>query len=108
MATRSAGGLWPPAGAGIGDRVAGLALGANDYLTKPFAFAELVARVGSLGRRARPALPPVLEGAGITLNRPQYRAWRDGELLTLSPKEFAVLEVLMRAEGRALAPGAAR
>jgi DNA-binding response OmpR family regulator len=42
----------------------------------------------------------VLERAGITLNRPQYRAWRDGELLTLSPKEFAVLEVLMRAEGR--------
>jgi DNA-binding response OmpR family regulator len=88
------------AAAGIRDRVDGLDLGADDYLTKPFAFAELVARVGSLGRRARPALPPVLERAGITLNRPQYRAWRDGELLTLSPKEFAVLEVLMRAEGR--------
>ena len=88
------------AAAGIRDRVDGLDLGADDYLTKPFAFAELVARVGSLGRRARPALPPVLERAGITLDRPQYRAWRDGELLTLSPKEFAVLEVLMRAEGR--------
>jgi DNA-binding response OmpR family regulator len=88
------------AAAGIRDRVDGLDLGADDYLTKPFAFAELVARVGSLGRRARPALPPVLERAGISLNRPQYRAWRDGELLTLSPKEFAVLEVLMRAEGR--------
>ena len=88
------------AAAGIRDRVDGLDLGADDYLTKPFAFAELVARVGSLGRRARPALPPVLERAGITLNRPQYRAWRDGELLTLSPKEFAVLEVLMRAGGR--------
>jgi len=59
-----------------------------------------VARVGSLGRRARPALPPVLDQAGITLDRPQFRAWRDGELLSLSPKEFAVLEVLMRAEGR--------
>jgi len=88
------------AAAGIRDRVDGLDLGADDYLTKPFAFAELVARVGSLGRRARPALPPVLERAGITLDRPHYRAWRDGELLALSPKEFAVLEVLMRSEGR--------
>ena len=88
------------AAAGIRDRVDGLDLGADDYLTKPFAFAELVARVGSLGRRARPALPPVLEHAGITLDRPHYRAWRDGELLILSPKEFAVLEVLLRAEGR--------
>jgi DNA-binding response OmpR family regulator len=87
------------AAAGIRDRVDGLDLGADDYLTKPFAFAELVARVGSLGRRARPALPPVLERAGIRLDRPQYRAWRDGLLLSLSPKEFAVLEVLMRAEG---------
>jgi len=53
------------AAAGIRDRVDGLDLGVEDYLTKPFAFAELVARVGSLGRRARPALPPVLERAGI-------------------------------------------
>jgi DNA-binding response OmpR family regulator len=90
------------AAAGLRDRVEGLDLGADDYLTKPFAFAELIARVGSLGRRARPALPPVLERAGITLDRPQYRAWRDGELLTLSPKEFAVLEVLMRAGDRVI------
>ena len=88
------------AAAGIRERVVGLDLGADDYLTKPFAFAELVARIGSLGRRARPALPPVLNRAGITLDRPQFRAWRDGELLALSPKEFGVLEVLMRAEGR--------
>jgi DNA-binding response OmpR family regulator len=88
------------AAAGIRDRVDGLDLGADDYLTKPFAFAELAARVGSLGRRARPALPSVLERAGIALDRPRYQAWRDGELLSLSPKEFAVLEVLMRAEGR--------
>ena len=88
------------AAAGIRDRVDGLDLGADDYLSKPFAFAELVARVGALGRRARPALPPVLERAGIRLDRPGHRAWRDGELLPLSPKEFAVLEVLMRAEGR--------
>jgi DNA-binding response OmpR family regulator len=90
------------AAAGLRDRVEGLDLGADDYLTKPFAFAELIARVGSLGRRARPALPPVLERAGITLDRPQYRAWRDGELLTLSPKVFAVLEVLMRAGDRVI------
>jgi DNA-binding response OmpR family regulator len=88
------------AAAGIRDRVEGLDLGADDYLTKPFAFAELVARIGSLGRRARPVLPPVLERAGLRLDRPQFRAWRDGELLELSLKEFAVLEVLMRAEGR--------
>jgi DNA-binding response OmpR family regulator len=88
------------AATGIRDRVDGLDLGADDYLTKPFAFAELVARVGSLGRRARPLFPPVLERAGLRLDRPQFRAWRDGELLLLSPKEFAVLEVLMRAEGR--------
>jgi DNA-binding response OmpR family regulator len=87
------------AAAGIRDRVDGLGLGADDYLTKPFAFAELVARVGSLARRARPAAPPVLERAGIRLDRPQYRAWRNGLMLSLSPKEFTVLEVLMRAEG---------
>jgi DNA-binding response OmpR family regulator len=87
------------AAAGIRDRVDGLDLGADDYLTKPFAFAELVARVNSLSRRARRALPPVLERAGVTLDRPVQRAWRDGLLLALTPKEFAVLEVLMRAEG---------
>src|SRR3984957_2991887 len=87
------------AAAGIRDRVDGLDLGADDYLTKPFAFAELVARVGSLGRRARPALPPVLERTGIRLDLPRRQAFRDGLLLSLTPKEFVVLEVLMRAEG---------
>jgi DNA-binding response OmpR family regulator len=87
------------AAAGIRDRVDGLDLGADDYLTKPFAFAELVARVGSLGRRARPALPPVLDRVGIRLDLPRRQAWREGLLLELTPKEFAVLEVLMRAEG---------
>jgi DNA-binding response OmpR family regulator len=87
------------AAAGIRDRVDGLDLGADDYLTKPFAFAELVARVGSLGRRSRAALPPVLERAGIRIDLPRRQAFRDGLLLPLTPKEFAVLEVLMRAEG---------
>lgn len=88
------------AAAGIRDRVDGLGLGADDYLTKPFAFAELVARVHALARRARPALPPVLDRAGVRLDPLKRFASRDGRPLALSPKEFAVLEVLMRAEGR--------
>ena len=88
----------------VTDRVAGLGLGADDYLTKPFAFAELIARVEALGRRARPALPPLLERAGIVLDRPRHQASRDGRYLALSPKEFAVLEVLLRAEGVVVSP----
>src|ERR1700759_2540812 len=79
-------GLMLPGAAGLRDRGDGLALGADDYLTKPFAFAELVARVGALGRRARPALPPVLTGAGVLLDRPRHQASRDGRHLPLSPK----------------------
>jgi DNA-binding response OmpR family regulator len=87
------------AAAGIRDRVDGLALGADDYLTKPFAFAELAARVQALARRSTPAAPPVLEQDGIVLDVPRHTASRDGALLALSPKEFAVLEVLLRAGG---------
>jgi DNA-binding response OmpR family regulator len=87
------------AAADVTDRVDGLGIGADDYLTKPFAFAELVARVQALGRRARPALPPVFERAGLVLDLPRHQVSRDGRHLSLSPKEFAVLEVLMRAEG---------
>jgi DNA-binding response OmpR family regulator len=87
------------AAADVTDRVAGLRLGADDYLTKPFSFDELVARVQALGRRARPALPPVLERSGVVLDLPRHQVSRDGRHLALSPKEFAVLEVLMRAEG---------
>jgi DNA-binding response OmpR family regulator len=92
------------AAAGIRDRVDGLGLGADDYLTKPFAFAELVARVHALARRARPALPPVLDRAGVELDPAKRFASRDGRPLPLSPKEFAVLEVLLRAEGRVVSP----
>jgi DNA-binding response OmpR family regulator len=88
------------AAAGIRDRVEGLGLGADDYLTKPFAFAELVARLQALGRRSAPALPPVLESDGIVLDVTRHTAARDGLTLSLSPKEYAVLHVLMRAEGR--------
>jgi DNA-binding response OmpR family regulator len=88
------------AAAGIRERVEGLGLGADDYLTKPFAFAELVARLQALGRRSAPALPPVLESDGIVLDVTRHTAARDGLTLSLSPKEYAVLHVLMRAEGR--------
>src|SRR5882757_8342488 len=83
----------------IDDRVEGLNLGADDYLAKPFAFAELVARIQALGRRARAALPPVLRRAGISLDVPRHQVSRDGRFVPLSRKEFAVLEILLRAEG---------
>ena len=88
------------AAAGIRDRVEGLGLGADDYLTKPFAFAELVARLQALSRRSAPALPPVLERDGVTLDTTRHTAARDGLVLNLSPKEFAVLQVLLRAGGQ--------
>jgi len=84
----------------IRDRVEGLGLGADDYLPKPFDFAELVARVRALGRRSVPALPPLLEAAGITLDPNRRVAFRAGRRLDLSPKEFAVLECLLQAQGR--------
>jgi DNA-binding response OmpR family regulator len=83
----------------IRERVTGLGLGADDYLTKPFAFAELVARVQALGRRARPAAPPVLERAGIRLDLHRRTVTRHGRHVALTPKEFAVLAELMRAQG---------
>ncbi|HZN71632.1 MAG TPA: response regulator transcription factor [Micromonosporaceae bacterium] len=87
------------AAAEVADRVSGLGLGADDYLPKPFAFVELVARVRALGRRARPAAPPVLERAGIRLDPARREVYRDGHFVPLSRKEFAVLEELLRADG---------
>ena len=83
----------------VAQRVAGLGIGADDYLTKPFAFAELVARVQALARRARPAIPPILERAGIRLDTHRRTVVRDDRPVELSRKEFAVLEELMRADG---------
>jgi DNA-binding response OmpR family regulator len=85
------------AAAGIRDRVDGLSLGADDYLTKPFAFAELAARIQALARRPPVAFAPVLDAHGIVVDIPRHRAFREGRLLDLTPKEFAVLSVLMHA-----------
>ncbi len=87
------------ASAGIDDRVDGLTLGADDYLPKPFAFAELVARIRALARRSRPALPPVIERRGVTVDPARRVASRDGLFLRLTNKELAVLEVLLSADG---------
>ena len=87
------------AAASVPERVAGLGLGADDYLPKPFDFSELVARIQALGRRCQAPLPPVLSRAGIVLDVPRRLASRDGRALALSVKEYAVLEVLMRANG---------
>ncbi|GLZ15392.1 transcriptional regulatory protein CutR [Actinomadura sp. NBRC 104425] len=86
----------------VADRVSGLSMGADDYLPKPFAYAELVARIRALGRRAQPALPPVLERGDLRLDPAQRIATRAGMRLALSPKEFAVLEYLLGADGRAV------
>jgi two-component system, OmpR family, response regulator VanR len=83
----------------LADRVTGLDLGADDYLAKPFALVELVARVRALGRRAREPVPPVLTRAGIRLDPARREVTRDGRALTLRAKEFLVLEELLRADG---------
>ena len=86
----------------IEDRVEGLDRGADDYLPKPFAFAELVARLRALARRSQPAIPPVLSARGLTLDPARRVASRSGKRLDLGPKELAVLELLMAAGGRAV------
>jgi DNA-binding response OmpR family regulator len=83
----------------IADRVEGLGLGADDYLPKPFDFAELVARIRALARRAAVPLPPALERGDLSLDPARRLAVRAGRRLPLTPKEFAVLECLLAAQG---------
>src|SRR5690606_37872768 len=83
----------------LSDKVGGFELGADDYLTKPFAFQELVMRLRALARRPAAAAPPVLEFADLRLDPFRREAYRGGRYLRLTPKQFAVLELLMRANG---------
>ena len=86
----------------VKDRVEGLGLGADDYLPKPFAFAELVARVRALARRATSPVPPTLAYEDITLDPARRVVSRAGQRLDLSPKEFALLECLLASPGLVL------
>jgi DNA-binding response OmpR family regulator len=83
----------------LADRIAGLGIGADDYLPKPFAMAELAARIQALARRSRRPLPPTLASGDLELDCFRRVATRGGRQLPLSPKELAVLEVLLRADG---------
>jgi DNA-binding response OmpR family regulator len=84
----------------IAERVEGLSIGADDYLPKPFAYAELLARIRALARRAQSPMPPILEHGDLRLDPGRRLATRAGERLALSPKELAVLEYLLAAGGR--------
>src|SRR5690349_24584630 len=83
----------------VADRVEGLSLGADDYLAKPFAFEELVARVQALGRRATPQAPPVLTVGNLVLDQTRRVVTRGGTPIELTNKEFGVLEELLKARG---------
>jgi two-component system OmpR family response regulator len=89
----------------IDDRVSGLDAGADDYLVKPFSFAELVARVRALVRRSRVERPTVLQVGDLRLDPARRRAWRAEAELDLSPKEFALLELFLAHPGEVLTRG---
>ena len=103
---REAGG-WSPvlmltARDGVEDRVAGLDSGADDYLTKPFSFAELLARLRALARRSPQERPAVLEVGSLRLDPASHHVWRNETEIQLSTKEFAILETFMRRPGQVL------
>lgn len=83
----------------VEDRVEGLSLGADDYLAKPFAFVELTARVRALGRRATPAVPPLLTAEQLALDSAKREVHRGSAEVELTRKEFGILEVLLTAGG---------
>jgi two-component system, OmpR family, response regulator len=100
-------GTWSPvimltARDAVNDRVAGLDAGADDYLTKPFSFAELLARLRALGRRPPVERPAVLEVGDLRLDPATRSVWRSDEEIHLSAKEFALLETFMRRPGEVL------
>jgi two-component system, OmpR family, response regulator len=100
-------GVWAPvlmltARDGVDDRVAGLDVGADDYLTKPFSFAELLARLRALVRRGGGERPTELIVGTLRLDPAARRAWRGQTEISLSPKEFALLEAFMRRPGQVL------
>jgi DNA-binding response OmpR family regulator len=84
---------------GLSDRVSGLTVGADDYLTKPFAFAELLARIRALLRRSRSAQPTVIRVADLTIDPASRRVTRGGAPVALTAREYAILEVLARSQG---------
>ena len=88
----------------VDEMVDGLSLGADDYVSKPFAFAELVARIRALARRSGPAQLPVLAAGDLELDRSRRTVVRAGRAVDLTPKEFGVLEVLMSADGGVVSP----
>ena len=100
-------GVWTPvliltARDSVEDRVAGLDTGADDYLVKPFAFAELLARLRALARRGEPERPSVLVAGGLRLDPATRQVWRGSVEIALSAKEFALLETFMRRPGEVL------
>jgi two-component system, OmpR family, response regulator len=100
-------GVWSPvlmltARDAVEDRVSGLDAGADDYLTKPFSFAELLARLRALDRRGGVERPAALEVGELRLDPAARKTWRRGDEIHLSPKEFALLETFMRRPGQVL------